>query len=190
MPVVVEVDLKGLEETQAAVRRVARAISGSGSSTAIGRRFAREGQRVVSQLTPRQLNRNRLRPGELGPIGTRRMKPAIWRGWQIVEKTSRANAYQAIIRNEASKNPQGLVILASLEFGADPHLIFPRNGKMLTWRERGKIVRSRGVIHPGHRAFGMVQETRDHLRRTSNLFLRSYGKQIERIFGGLNVNIR
>lgn len=49
-------------------------------------------------------------------------------------------------------------LLDILEFGSKEHLIFPVNGPFLVffWPKVGRMVRSKGVVHPGTRPYSMM----------------------------------
>jgi hypothetical protein len=121
----IETRMVGAREIAAGLARVSRYIQ-TGSSTQIGRRLSREGLRVVVKLTPRQ--RNTQREGS-----TRRGFPPFHKQWRLIEQVQTENAYRAVIRNRAVETTEGLVALASVEFGAKAHTIAPRVASQLVW---------------------------------------------------------
>lgn len=52
-----------------------------------------------------------------------------------------------------------------LEYGANPHLIFPLRKKVLRFKMDGDIVFARYVKHPGIKPMGFVREVQDKMNR-------------------------
>jgi len=213
----VQITMNGLQEALAGFTRVS-AYLGRQRSDVIGRRLAREGLRIVKNLTPVQQSTNRLPSSKRG-------HPPFRDQWGIIERNARTSSYEAIIRNKATKggpSANGFKALASVEFGARPHVIRARAGKFMIWRpsqqlfvtrdsdmtkppsQRGlnqivdifnsrgneRIARARHVNHPGHKGFRMVQETRVVLNDMADRMLFTYAKQIARTFGqGFNITV-
>lgn len=206
MPVSTRVILNGAKELDRSLEAVRRTIK-TGSAARLAATIGREGLRIVQILTPRQRNPAN-RKGS-----TSRGFPPLYREWEMVERSISGSIRQAVIRNKAAKQAQGLTVLASLEFGARPHAIFPKNAKRLSWEESSKqefslfrgrtgairpgdihelfetrlgrdAVFAKRVSHPGHRPFQMVQHTRERLQMTIVMSLTTLGDDIQRAFAG------
>lgn len=209
MPVSVDVQINGTKELSVSLGRLRKTIS-VGSSTAIGRPLTREGLRIVRKLTPRN------RSGVSRTGSTRRNFPPFRGQWEPIEQESRTSAYKAIIRNKATATREGLIALASVEFGAKAHPITPHGKYPLRWRQStgnrylGRSPLSLGdevlefsddgrtsnnaiawlVNHPGNAPFHMVQDTRVQMNRVANRLLINFQKKIERIFGPISISVK
>jgi hypothetical protein len=180
------------------------AVSGS-----LGRRVGKEGVRIVKKLTPRQ--RSRSRTGS-----TKRGFPPLHSQWELIERVATGNKYEASIRNRAASNPEGLAILASLEFGAKAHDILPGGPYPLKWKDTSKTrfvgrtsildsgrvdevrigrvpgaeVFARKVRHPGNAPFHMVADAREEMKLIADAVLINFQQEIERTFGSLTIRVR
>jgi hypothetical protein len=61
-----------------------------------------------------------------------------------------------------------------LEYGTDPHMIFPKRAKVLRFEMDGKIVFARSVEHPGIKPMGFVRKVQDELEQETPAFIRKY----------------
>ena len=121
---IITIQLDGFAELQRSLDRLERTIS-SGSVTPIGRRLAIEGKRIVTKLTPKRRNRR---------IGGQSRGEPFHKGWDKAERVMTNTSYTAVIRNKAVGTREGRYALASVEFGAPGHDIFPRGPWKLRWR--------------------------------------------------------
>jgi len=126
MPVIVRVI--NAKRLLLALVRLERAI-GTASATSIGRTLANEGLGFIKRVTPVNRSQGRL-------PGSRRGYQPFRDQWEVIEKITLDNHYQAVIRNQALDTGGGIA-LASLEFGARPHRI-PKHGyAMMKWHQDG-----------------------------------------------------
>lgn len=124
----IEVRVINAKRLLVALVRLERAIK-SGDSSAIGRKIAREGLSYIKRVTPTNKNSSGRLPG------SRRGFPAFRDQWEVIEQLTIDTSYRGVIRNRALDSG-GEVALASIEFGARPHIIRPRQaGGMLKWHE-------------------------------------------------------
>lgn len=137
MPAGVSIEFRGAVRLEDSLRRVRSTIT-TGMSDAVGRRLALEGIDTVRRLTPR---RKTDRTDRNDPEYPYRSRGAPFRDqWRLYEQVATENAYEAIIRNTATNTREGLLALASVEFGARSHTISPRRpGGRLKWGQSGRF---------------------------------------------------
>lgn len=113
--------------------------------------IARKAEKRAASLTPRSTGGG----------------PHMAEGWTTEVKRDGVDVV-ATVRNKDPRATEKLkladgsttpyTLLDILEFGSKAHLIFPVNGPFLVffWPKVGKVVRSKGVAHPGTRPYSMM----------------------------------
>ena len=71
-----------------------------------------------------------------------------------------------------------------VEFGTKPHVIEPKNGKVLAFKKDGKLIFTRKVNHPGTKANPFVERTVEKVKdKVEQIFQKVIDKAINILVG-------
>lgn len=191
----------GFEEVRQGVAALRSLLTDGTLVLDIGRTLSSRTERVLRQLTPVQSDLSRVPP-------TSRGFGRLVDQWETIEHSSSSRSYSATVRNRAANTPDGLAVLNSLESGARPHTIVPRQARFLVWRQPGEFsyyggrseypdvreirnaaagggrIRAKIVNHPGHRPFRILATGGKSVEATIDALLDEAGRQMDAVFLG------